>query len=433
MGSASVKAPKESYKILLVEDNPGYANILQKRLSRPTNPTFHTKHAGDLQTAIEKLAKFEPHVILLDLSLPDSQGLETFTKIHSQASEVPVVILTSMDDERLALEALRMGAQDYVLKGEVSEKSILRVLHYAIERNHSQQELRSALLTDELTGLHNRRAFSILLGQQLRLARRTKKGMLFFFLDLDDFKQINDTYGHVEGDQALIQVAEILRSIFRKSDVIARMGGDEFAALAIEAQPGSTDITVRRLEEKLYRHNTTVRNQYKLSLSWGVTAFDPDKPCSMEAFMNAADRAMYQHKRSKRIASPQSEKRKRILIIEDADAFSKSIALRLRKSGSEVYTAKDGEEGLKTARRESPDLVILDLMLPKLSGEEVCKAIREDEDEKFASTPIIMLTAKNSEVDRIIGKMIGANDYVVKPFDPDSLLEKIRKVLVPAA
>ena len=433
MKSAPVKTPKESYKILLVEDNLGYANILQKRLSRSTNLTFHTEQAADLLHAIEKIAKFEPDVILLDLSLPDSQGLETFTKIHSQASEIPVVILTSMDDERLALEALRQGAQDYVLKGEASEKSVLRILNYAIERNHSQQELRSTLLTDELTGLHNRRAFSILLEQQLRLARRTKKGMLFFFLDVDHFKQINDTYGHVEGDRALIQVAEVLRSVFRKSDVIARVGGDEFAALAIEAQPGSTDITVRRLEEKLYNHNLAARNRYQLSLSWGVTAFDPTKPCSMEALMNAADRAMYQHKRGKRIVSPPSEKRKRILIIEDEEGVSKSIALRLKKSGPEVCVAKDGEEGLKAARRESPDLVILDLMLPKLSGEEVCKAIREDEDEKFASTPILMLTAKTSAADRIIGKMIGANDYVVKPFDPDSLLEKIRKLLAPAA
>lgn len=429
MKSVSTKPPAKSRKILLVEDDPGYAALLQKRLSQPKNPAFRTEHAGDIQTAMEKLASFEPDVILLDLSLPDSRGIETFTKIQSQAPEIPVVILTSEDDERLALEALRKGAQDYVLKSEVSEKTVLRVLRYALERNRSQAQLRSQLLTDELTGLHNRRAFSILLEQQLRLARRTKKGMLFFFLDVDDFKQINDTCGHTEGDRALLQVAEILRSVFRRSDVIARMGGDEFAALAVEVQPGSADLMLQRLEEKLRSHNARAHSGYPLSLSWGVTAFDPEKPCSMEALMNTADRAMYQHKRAKRAMKPQAEKRKRILIVEDEDAFSKGIALRCKKLDYDVLVAKDGEEGLKAARRESPDLVILDLMLPKLSGEEVCKAIREDEDEKFASLPILMLSAKSSEIDRIVGKVIGADGYLTKPFEPQTLLAKIQELI----
>ena len=147
--------------------------------------------------------------------------------------------------------------------------------------------------------------------------------------------------------------------------------------------------------------------------------------------MNIADRAMYRQKRNKQAASGRLQKK--ILIVEDDPGLQKILGLRLKKSGYEAVAVPDGPEGLKEARRAAPDLIILDLILPGLSGEEVCKAIREDEDEKFSRIPIIMLTAKSSDVDRIIGKMIGANDYVVKPFDPDSLLEKIRKVLAPAA
>lgn len=119
--------------------------------------------------------------------------------------------------------------------------------------------------------------------------------------------------------------------------------------------------------------------------------------------------------------------KKRILIIEDDQSISKFLAHRLRQMQFEVVLAADGEEGLNKARQEVPDLVLLDLTLPKCSGEEVCKAIREDENEHFSSTPIIMLTAKTSDADRIIGKVIGANSYMTKPFRSDELLKEIRR------
>ena len=126
--------------------------------------------------------------------------------------------------------------------------------------------------------------------------------------------------------------------------------------------------------------------------------------------------------------APQKTTKKRILIIEDDQNTGKFLSYRLRKLNFEVLLVDDGEKGLSEAKRESPDLVILDLGLPRLSGEEVCKSIREDHNKKFARTPIIMLTARNSDVDRVIGKVIGANCYMVKPFEADALLKEIRKL-----
>ncbi|MDD5216486.1 MAG: response regulator [Candidatus Omnitrophica bacterium] len=120
---------------------------------------------------------------------------------------------------------------------------------------------------------------------------------------------------------------------------------------------------------------------------------------------------------------------RKILIIEDELDITKLLSFRLRKIGFEVLTAHDGEAGLREAREKRPDLIILDLMLPELSGEEVCKAIRECDDEIFSQTPIIMVTAKIGEVDRIIGKVIGANSYITKPFDIEKLVEEIHKIL----
>ena len=121
--------------------------------------------------------------------------------------------------------------------------------------------------------------------------------------------------------------------------------------------------------------------------------------------------------------------RKRILIVEDDQTISKFLSFRLRQLNFEVMTAKDGEEGLSGARQNLPDLIILDLGLPKLSGQEVCKAIREDHDKAFAKIPIVMLTAKDSDVDRVIGKVIGANAYIAKPFQDDELLKEVEKLV----
>ena len=119
--------------------------------------------------------------------------------------------------------------------------------------------------------------------------------------------------------------------------------------------------------------------------------------------------------------------KKKVLIVEDDLATNKFLGVRLRSLDFEVITAYDGEAGLKEARRHHPNLIILDLKLPKMIGEEVCKAIREDHDKTFALTPIIMLSGKNSDVDRVVGTVIGANCYVTKPFRIESILKEIHK------
>lgn len=121
--------------------------------------------------------------------------------------------------------------------------------------------------------------------------------------------------------------------------------------------------------------------------------------------------------------------KKTILIIEDEISASKFLALRLRKLGFDVLTAFDGVTGLQTAVEKLPDLVILDLMIPKLPGEEVCKSIRENFEEKIATIPIIMLTGKDALVDKVVGKVIGANAYLTKPYEFENLLVEIKRII----
>jgi diguanylate cyclase (GGDEF)-like protein len=153
-------------------------------------------------------------------------------------------------------------------------------------------ELRAMSLVDELTGLYNRRGFLLLAQQQLKLADRMKRGVLLLFADLDGLKQINDTYGHHEGDLALIDAATILKASFRESDILARVGGDEFAIIAVEAQTEGVEILTARLQQRLDAHNAHAQRPYPLSISIGVARYDPDVPCTIDELMAQADRSM---------------------------------------------------------------------------------------------------------------------------------------------
>ena len=123
--------------------------------------------------------------------------------------------------------------------------------------------------------------------------------------------------------------------------------------------------------------------------------------------------------------------RKTVLVIEDSEDYCRVLSLRLRKDGLKVLTAHDGEKGLKLAKERIPDVILLDLNLPRLSGEEVCKAIKEGGDETLAQIPIIMLTGKDSDADHVIGKSLGACQYLYKPFKADELLREIHECLQP--
>lgn len=160
-------------------------------------------------------------------------------------------------------------------------------------------EIISLSITDHLTGLYNRRGFMTLAEQQIKVMERTKKGTLLLFADLDKLKSINDTLGHNKGDKALIEVALILKEVFRESDIIARIGGDEFAVLGIAATKSDIGVFESRLQEQIGIHNAYDNRDYTISLSVGTACSDPENRYSIDELMSKADNLMYERKRSK--------------------------------------------------------------------------------------------------------------------------------------
>jgi diguanylate cyclase (GGDEF)-like protein/PAS domain S-box-containing protein len=164
-----------------------------------------------------------------------------------------------------------------------------------------EEALRSLSLLDDLTGLHNRRGFLNLGKQYLRMAQRQGKNLVLFYSDLDGMKKINDDYGHREGDWALKQVGHVLIDSFRKSDLLARIGGDEFVVLAMESQDFRVDSVVERIKSGLAAINKTSGKPVQLSMSIGWKKYDPDNPALIDDLLEAADRAMYEDKKKKKV------------------------------------------------------------------------------------------------------------------------------------
>ena len=289
----------ELIQVLLVEDNPGDVRLVREILNESGPQEFELIHVATVREAVEQLRLDTGGIdaVLLDLSLPDESGLNTLRRIVEATSTAVVVVMTGGGDEDLGLSALREGAQDYLVKGTVTGQILRRALRFAISRQSSLQRLSHR---DDLTGLHNRRGFLIIAEQQLKLARRQRTPFLLLFLDLDSLKYVNDTFGHAEGNRALVEASDLLRGCFRQSDVLARFGGDEFAALALSAE-GADDATVRgRINAALDRVNAKPDRAYPLGFSMGILACAPTEAGTVEAMLERADALMYREKRQKR-------------------------------------------------------------------------------------------------------------------------------------
>jgi diguanylate cyclase (GGDEF)-like protein len=286
-------------KVLVVEDSPTDALLLREALTDERSMQFNTAHAETFADALRALQEQAFDLILLDLGLPDSQGLETFARMHDHVPQIPIIVLTGLDDDTLAIQAVKEGAQDFLTKGRVDRYWLVRNIRHALERHQMYLEVHALSLTDGLTGLYNRRGFVTLSEQQLKVARHSGRGLILVYADLDRLKHINDNFGHQAGDEALVQTAEILERTFRASDILGRIGGDEFSALAIRGSDEGLHAIPERLQKIAAEYNAAKPRPWKLSISTGAMYFDPKQELSIEDMMKRADQVMYQQKRSR--------------------------------------------------------------------------------------------------------------------------------------
>lgn len=317
-------------------------------------------------------------------------------------------------DVSLTLSAIRSATGEVVGVSTIARD---------ISEQKRAEELKRLALLDELTHLNNRRGFTLLAEHKMSVAKREKKPLALLFIDLNNLKTINDNFGHKEGDRAITDTAAILKETFRESDILARVGGDEFCVLISADNELDVETPVGRLQTNVELHNAKSVRPYKLSLSVGRALFDPTEPVPIEDLMRQADILMYQAK----LAKPNRSR----LLVGDDDVSVRSDAERLFGEDFEVITAQNGEEVIRRATLERPDLILLDYSLPDLVGTDVARRLRQAP--STSAIPVIMMSAPGDGSTELDSLRSGADDYVHKPFDEEALRVRMENLMKRAA
>ncbi|MEM9056080.1 MAG: EAL domain-containing protein [Pseudomonadota bacterium] len=283
-------------RVLLVENDEQDASTAIDGLQADSASPVVVHHVDTLATALPLLESEGYDAVLLDLQLPDSQGIETLRRALDVTDQLPVVALSDYCSTSFALQAVQAGAQDFVGKWSESGRSLHRVVHYAVERNRAQRQLRYLAAFDGLTGLSNRQQFHNALRKSCALASRQQQTSALLMIDLDRFKLVNDTYGHDAGDMLLKEVARRLQGCVRKSDTVARLGGDEFAIiLEAPCDEYGARVVAEKILESWEAPVALPECEHAASGSIGIAVFPTDAD-NGETLLKNADIAMYQAK-----------------------------------------------------------------------------------------------------------------------------------------
>lgn len=300
--SPTENAPADNgaVRLLLVEDNPDDVQLFEVLLRQAGWRNFVMVVASRVDEALEYLAQDRFDALVLDLSLPDAHGLSAVERLQQIIPDMPVVVWSGLRDEALALQIIQSGAQDYMVKGQGDGATVARAVRYAIERKRMQSYLAHLARYDQLTSLPNRSLFRDRLSQAVRRAERSGKMLAVLYLDLDRFKEINDSLGHTAGDELLKVVAKRLEGCVRQVDTVARLGGDEFTVilegltLGEHCAPIAQKI-INRVVMAVMVQDTEVR----CSTSVGIAIF-PRDGADADTLIRNADVAMYQAKNNGR-------------------------------------------------------------------------------------------------------------------------------------
>lgn len=297
---ASTTHSQDALSILLIEDSKVDAVLIEKELNAVFPENYILQKAVTLEQAINLLPQYDFNVALLDRSLPDANEFDGLFSLQNMAPELPIVFLTSFKNEQTALNAIEQGAQDYLLKDKSNGRVIKHAIQFAILRKKFECNLIERANFDLLTGLANRWLFEDRLDMAIAKMKRHKTTFALFFLDLDLFKSINDTYGHIAGDNVLKEVALRLKKSFRSYDTPARFGGDEFAVL-LDCMSEITDAerVAKKIITLFEKPIQVFGNELNIDVSIGIVTCDAQPNAVAETLIKKADEAMYKAKSEK--------------------------------------------------------------------------------------------------------------------------------------
>jgi len=257
----------------------------------------------DIQQVLgHSLEKPEHKLVFVGEAVWGAQSVEP--ELKRIAQEFPCLIVSERHKPRLAKKFLEMGIQDVIVMGDVSKNQLEKTMGNAVERHELRDKLRELSEIDSLTGLYNHRGFLKFAEPQISLAVRLKKPVSLMYIDINNMKWTNDSWGHAEGDCLITETAALLNHAFRRTDVIGRLGGDEFAVLSLQNEDGGTIPMEDRLKRSLARRITTWDKPYPLSLSIGTAYIQEAVEGILPKLISDADKEMYRNKKGVRGEPP---------------------------------------------------------------------------------------------------------------------------------
>jgi diguanylate cyclase (GGDEF)-like protein len=311
---------RDHSEVLLVEDSDGDALLFEEYLAEVCGALV--TRASRVDAAAQLLRDRSFDFVISDLALPDARGLDAVRQLQPLAPTTPLIVITGLDDEELAIQAMQHGAQDYLVKGQLDASILRRTLRHATERKRICNRLVHLSRHDPLTGVGNRAALRDRIETALARGRRHAVAFAVLFIDLDRFKAINDTLGHDAGDLVLIEIAARIGQCVRATDLVARLGGDEFAVLLDDLEPGDQPLDVgRRILCGIERPIALPGGEIVVTGSIGMACY-PEVSGTADDLLKAADSAMYLAKRRGRnniqvVGVVNAEERARLAMIHD--------------------------------------------------------------------------------------------------------------------
>ena len=434
------KQDEGSHLILLVDHT--FALVTELKAKLEVNG-FMVLVALNAEKALQIYYEQKPDCMILSTQLPEKDGFEVLQIINNNTPSLftPILLISDIDNEELRIKAYTYGAVDFIPKSFSFEELYARITN----RLAYKDLVSKAVLVDELTGAFNRKFFHLEMGRQIQELTRVNQVFCLVIIDLDLFKKINDTHGHMVGDQVLKGFSAFMSQNKRQSDFLIRFGGEEFILILPKTNKSEAIVIVERLLKGFRQHEFLAEdNKFFVTFSAGIVEVNEENK-TINQYLAEADQALYEAKQNGRnrvhvykigqLPNVEHEKIIHIGIIDDDPVIHQIVSDQMRKITQkghqlDVKVFREGESFFQSdwLKQKGKYLILLDGMMPRMDGLEVLQKIRSDYNEK--QFLVLMLTGRKSEKDIVRALELGADDYITKPFSMAELQARVKRLLV---
>ncbi|WP_340004074.1 diguanylate cyclase [Paenibacillus sp. FSL K6-0276] len=424
--------------ILLIDDDVELVAYLKESLEKQN---YYVSIALSAERGLKIFYESKPDLILLDILLPDISGIEVLNQIIGKAKKelIPIIIISGEYSKATQLHAYRLGVMDFLSK-PVDIDLFLALIKNRFELKWEWQD---SIIVDELTGAFNRKHFNQVMKQLICDFKRTERVFSLALIDLDYFKKINDTYGHLIGDEVLQSLSELVQSSIRMEDTFCRFGGEEFAVFLPNTDASSALLVIERIQERFAATDFFAKNEiFHVTFSSGISEVTEAENIA-DKIVERADQALYASKDAGRNQTTlytdhlSSTKKHSVLnvIIVDDDALIRRIVTHQFDTWEpediaevRISSYANGLDFLQSDwfSVDEKYIILLDGVMPDLDGVEVLERIRKTYPE--VNILVIMLTGRNNQADIVHALQMGADDYVVKPVHMPELLSRMERL-----